>query len=142
MVNLAFDPRGNLWTADYFGNCVAMVTAKQVAEGGLQAPSLTMPSTPDPPLEGPIGLLFDGGGNLWIGTRNEIPNRIYRFDAFELTEPNPQPAITIVGRGASRWFTGPASAFDFASDGSGDLQFTTAIEYVGHVPAELLASTD
>src|SRR5690606_12093384 len=45
--NLAFDDRGDLWTAEYLPGRVSKFTADQVADGGSQTPVLTLSGGPD-----------------------------------------------------------------------------------------------
>lgn len=129
--NLAFDPDGNLWTAEMAAGRVMMFTADQLDEGGSQSPQQTL-DVPEV-----SGLAFDAHGNLWVSgadATNGTPYLIYRYDAADLAEPDPQPALTINARAVN--LITPVS--DLAFDDAGDLWYTTGPSnpFVGHVPAE------
>lgn len=133
--NLAFDPHGNLWTAEYARSRINMFTAAQVAAGGNQTPALTLSHSAELPLTGVNALAFDVAGNLWVGTTNLRDNRIYRFDADDLSGPALRPSLTITSEYRA------ARHLHFAFDASGGMWYSTMNEYVGHLPAALLAAT-
>ncbi|MEO7039294.1 MAG: hypothetical protein ABI446_06610 [Gemmatimonadaceae bacterium] len=62
---IAFDARGNLWVSYYNGNDVREYAASDVQSwsGALMdpAPALTVTAP-----NGPLGIAFDHGGNLWV----------------------------------------------------------------------------
>lgn len=68
---IAFDPAGNAWIADYNNSRVlefpTPLSTGEVATAVLGQPGFTTNSSPDPSaLAGPNGLWFDDRGNLWV----------------------------------------------------------------------------
>jgi sugar lactone lactonase YvrE len=66
-----FDSQGNLWVSDHAANMVSAFTASQLAQTGASAtePALEIMSTQ---LNGPVGIAFDGAGNLWVANNGSI----------------------------------------------------------------------
>lgn len=137
--NLAFDDRGDLWTAEYLPGRVSKFTADQVADGGSQTPVLTLSGGPDLELSLPGGLAFDRFGNLWLGT---VPvdgstSHIYRFDAAVLDDPEPRPSLVLEVALEGAW----PRVFDFAFDKYGNVWYSTDLDRVGRVPAEVATAS-
>ncbi len=78
-MGVTFDPNGNLWVADFNNNRVqefnsAGTFVKQIGcagSGGCGA------STTNGFFNGPMGIAFDAGGNMWVADENN--NRVQEF---------------------------------------------------------------
>jgi sugar lactone lactonase YvrE len=62
---LAFDAEGNLWVANTGAGNLLGFSPDQLADVGPTAPRIEITSTGGS-LSIPVGLAFDGGGNLWV----------------------------------------------------------------------------
>jgi sugar lactone lactonase YvrE len=111
---IAFDRNGNLWVANSTGNTVVEFTASQFATSGSPAPAVTLSATSHS-LDGPSGLVFDAGGNLWVTNRNA--NTVVEFGGTQLAASgSPTPIVTLSATGGS--LAGPTG---MAFDASGNL---------------------
>jgi secreted PhoX family phosphatase len=81
----AFDGRGNLWVSDNSSNEVYVFTRSQLATSSTTAIPETI-MTSSPAFNGPIGIAFDGGGDLFVA--NNGGNTIYGFKASSLPNVN------------------------------------------------------
>ena len=62
---LAFDAAGNLWVANTNGESLAAFSPDQLAASGSPEPRVVISSN-NGSLTHPVGLAFDGSGNLWV----------------------------------------------------------------------------
>ena len=62
---LAFDASGTLWVANTNGESVAAFSPDQLSASGAPEPRVLLSFTGDSPTL-PVGLAFDGDGNLWV----------------------------------------------------------------------------
>ena len=67
-----FDSAGNQWVTDHNNNTVLVFTAAQLAATGTNAttPAVVISSTA---FNGPLGIVFDSSGNLWIANNGGVP---------------------------------------------------------------------
>jgi streptogramin lyase len=63
---LAFDASGNLWVANTNGASLASFSPGQLEASGAPEPHILLSSSDDGSLTLPVGLAFDGAGNLWV----------------------------------------------------------------------------
>jgi sugar lactone lactonase YvrE len=66
---IAFDATGNMWVAANGNDTVVRIDAAHLASSGTGADLTITALTPSPvigTLPGPLGLAFDGDGNLWV----------------------------------------------------------------------------
>jgi len=61
----AFDGGGNLWVSDSANNEIFKFSATQVATS-IGVPIVPVATLTNASFNGPLGIAFDGGGNLWI----------------------------------------------------------------------------
>lgn len=93
---LAFDGGGNLWVSQYSGGVLLEFTKKSIKRSGSPAPAVTIGNFVIGilmnSLDGPWGLAFDKGGNLWVSNYND--GSITEFGRFQiLTTGSPDPAV-------------------------------------------------
>lgn len=91
-----FDAQGNLWVTDHNANNVLVFTPNQLALTGanMLAPAVVLTS---PSFNGPLGIVFDGKGNLFVANNGGVPNAqggmsavgtsIVEFNAAKLQNP-------------------------------------------------------
>jgi hypothetical protein len=67
----AFDAHGNQWVTDHDNNTVLVFSSAQLALSGTNnlTPAITVTSTS---FDGPLGIAFDGGGNLWVANNGSV----------------------------------------------------------------------
>ncbi len=67
-----FDSQGNQWVTDHNNNTVLVFTASQLTRSGT---SSTMPAViiSSADFNGPLGIAFDGKGNLWVANNGGVP---------------------------------------------------------------------
>ncbi len=123
----AFDANGDLWVALEENSEVAEYTASELASSGSPMPAVTI-SASSGSLNGPFGIAFDAGGDLWVA--NAGSSTVVGFAASQLTSSgSPTPAVTI---GASSGSLN--EPFAIAFDASGDLwvangESSTVVEF-------------
>jgi sugar lactone lactonase YvrE len=72
-----FDPNGNLWVSDNGSNAIFVLTPQQlVASSNQLSPAISIAS--NPAFQGPLGIVFDTLGNLYIA--NNASTTIFKFD--------------------------------------------------------------
>ena len=67
-----FDAAGNQWVSDHNNNTILVFTAAQLAMTGTNnlMPAVVITSAA---FNGPLGIVFDSGGNLWVANNGEVP---------------------------------------------------------------------
>jgi len=67
-----FDAQGNQWVSDHNNNTILVFTAGQLAMTGTNnlMPAVVITSAA---FNGPLGIVFDGAGNLWVANNGEVP---------------------------------------------------------------------
>src|SRR5262249_11317271 len=67
-----FDAAGNQWVSDHNNNTVLVFTAAQLAMTGTNnlMPAVVISSAA---FNGPLGIVFDSAGNLWVANNGEVP---------------------------------------------------------------------
>jgi len=67
-----FDAAGNQWVSDHNNNTILVFTAAQLAMTGTNnlMPTVVISSAA---FNGPLGIVFDGAGNLWVANNGEVP---------------------------------------------------------------------
>jgi secreted PhoX family phosphatase len=67
-----FDKQGNQWVSDHNNNSILVFTSAQLAMTGTNAlmPAVVITS---PAFNGPLGIVFDGAGNLWVANNGGVP---------------------------------------------------------------------
>jgi hypothetical protein len=67
-----FDAQGNQWVSDHNNNTVLVFTAAQLAMTGTNnlMPTVVISSAA---FNGPLGIVFDSMGNLWVANNGEVP---------------------------------------------------------------------
>jgi hypothetical protein len=67
-----FDSQGNQWVTDHNNNTVLVFTAAQLAQSGTTStvPAAVISSAD---FNGPLGVAFDGNGNLWVANNGGVP---------------------------------------------------------------------
>ena len=67
-----FDSKGNQWVTDHNNNTVLVFTASQLSATGTNAtvPAVVLSSAA---FNGPLGIVFDGSGNLWVANNGGVP---------------------------------------------------------------------
>jgi sugar lactone lactonase YvrE len=110
---IAFDGNGNLWVANAAANTVVEFSASQLASGGAPTPAVTIAASAGS-LDGPLGLAFDFGNNLWVANANA--GTVVEFAARQLAASGtPTPAVTLSATAGS--IVGPIGiAFDAGGD--------------------------
>jgi hypothetical protein len=69
-IGMAFDGNGNLWVANGFGNTIVNFSAKSIKKSGSPTPLVTIGAAGViASLDSPVGLAFDGSGNLAVSNR-------------------------------------------------------------------------
>ncbi len=127
---LAFDFRGNLWVANTGNSTVIKFSANQLGASGSPTPALTLSATGGS-LNNPVGLAFDGNGNLWVA--NYTSSTVVAFAANQLgASGSPTPAVTLSATGGS--LNNPVG---LAFDRNGNLWVanntsSTVVEFVMH----------
>lgn len=117
-INTAFDTGGNLWVALFNDNAIVKYNADQLAEGGSLMPDVTISTDDAGSLNGPIGLAFDGSGNLWVGNFGPLSDgdsndTLVQFTPQQLAASGqPTPEVALEG------FTRP---YGHAFDADGNL---------------------
>jgi len=72
-----FDPNGDLWLSDNGANSVFVLTPQQLAQSSTNvSPAVSIAS--NPAFQGPLGILFDSVGNLYIA--NNASTTIFKFN--------------------------------------------------------------
>jgi hypothetical protein len=134
----AFDGRGDLWVSDSGNNEVYVFLRSQMTASSTTTSSTTVAPeiimTSSTAFNGPIGIAFDGGGDLFVA--NNGGNTIYGFKASslpnlnvmsEVTTPNGPPPTpvtpTVMLSSSSNSIQGP---WGLAFDGFGNLWSSNA----------------
>ena len=95
-LGIALDASGNLWVSNSIApfSVVKFAASRLVASG---APTPAVVLTPNgASLDGPVGLAFDLGGNLWVA--NATAGSVVEFATSQLaTSGNPVPNVTLGG---------------------------------------------
>jgi secreted PhoX family phosphatase len=134
----AFDGRGDLWVSDSGSNEVYVFLRSQMTASSTTTSSTTVAPeiimTSSTAFNGPIGIAFDGGGDLFVA--NNGGNTIYGFKASslpnlnvmsEVTTPNGPPPTpvtpTVMLSSSSNSIQGP---WALAFDGFGNLWSSNA----------------
>jgi sugar lactone lactonase YvrE len=67
-----FDSKGNQWVTDHNNNTVLVFTASQLGATGTNAtvPAVIISSAA---FNGPLGIVFDSAGNLWVANNGGVP---------------------------------------------------------------------
>jgi hypothetical protein len=67
-----FDAAGNQWVSDHNNNTILVFTAAQLAMTGTNnlMPAVVITSAA---FNGPLGIVFDSGGNLWVANNGGVP---------------------------------------------------------------------
>jgi sugar lactone lactonase YvrE len=67
-----FDGKGNQWVTDHNNNTVLVFTAAQLMATGTNAtvPAVVISSAA---FNGPLGIVFDSSGNLWVANNGGVP---------------------------------------------------------------------
>lgn len=116
--DLAFDGGGNLWTIPIDGDRIVRLPADRLTALAPVIPDLVLTS---PALVGPVGLLFDAAGNLWVlnfnGAGPSVASIVRFDDPRGLTgDQTVSPSLTIkpgpTPDEASRFMQASAIAFD------------------------------
>ena len=98
---VAFDATNNLWVVNTADSSAVAFTPSQYAATGAPTPTVTLTSNAGS-LQGPLGLAFDRGGNLWISDGNTGANTIVELAANELSASGSAvPTVTLAANGAS-----------------------------------------
>jgi hypothetical protein len=84
-----FDGQGNLWVSDSGSNAVYAFTRSELSATNTSAIPASI-ITSSTAFNGPIGIAFDGGGDLFVA--NNGGNTIYGFKASSLPNLNASPA--------------------------------------------------
>ena len=101
---LAFDGSGNLWICDATSNALFEFAAASLGASGSLTPTVTITATPvatiggtTMSLDGPDGLAFDPGGNLWVSNLlSDNAGSIAEFTTGQLgSSGNPSPAVLL-----------------------------------------------
>jgi sugar lactone lactonase YvrE len=111
----AFDGQGNLWVTDNGSNAVYLFARSLLSANATSAtPTETISS--NPAFNGPIGIAFDGSGNLYIA--NNGGNSIYGFKAYSnLLNANGTVTLT--------------PSVTLTNDGSGSIQAPWGLAFDG-----------
>jgi secreted PhoX family phosphatase len=109
-----FDEQGNLWVSDSGSNAVYVFTRSQLSANATSAtPTATINASPA--FNGPIGIAFDGYGNLYIA--NHGTTSIYGFKASIL--PTSSGTVTLT------------PSVTLTDDGSGSIQAPWGLGFDG-----------
>ncbi|HLW96695.1 MAG TPA: hypothetical protein VKS25_15065 [Solirubrobacteraceae bacterium] len=94
---VAFDAEGDLWVANSGGFAVVEYAKNKLATSGKPAPTVTISASPaSNTLSGPVGLLFDASGDLWVTAQDA--NGVLEFSPSQLAKSGSPKAIrSIVG---------------------------------------------
>jgi hypothetical protein len=67
-----FDSKGNQWVTDHNNNTILVFTAAQLMATGTNAtiPAVVISSAA---FNGPLGIVFDAAGNLWVANNGVVP---------------------------------------------------------------------
>jgi sugar lactone lactonase YvrE len=112
-----FDPNGNLWLSDNGANSVFVLTPQQLAQSSANvSPAVSIES--NPVFQGPLGIIFDAVGNLYIA--NNASTSIFKFNNNTLPTRGGnytlRPSVTLSDNGNGS-IQGPwALAFDTKGD--------------------------
>lgn len=99
--SLAFDASGALWVSDNVAQTIAKYRATDLPASGSPIPTVVLTENANPsPL--PLGLAFDGDGNLWVA--NLGAKNVVAFSPAQQAAtgaPTPQVALSFTGTPAS-----------------------------------------
>ncbi len=102
--NVAFDASGNMWVADGGADALLFYSVDQLGAPGSGPPDATINADSQGSLNVPVGLAFDGDGNLWVGNFSDTgagANTLVQYSAATLAAAvaagtsAPSPDITI-----------------------------------------------
>jgi streptogramin lyase len=93
---LAFDASGNLWVANTNGASLAAFSPDQLAPGGSPEPRVVLSSN-DGSLSLPVGLAFDGDGNLWVVGGGGAVTEFARASLGATGAPEPSARFQLTG---------------------------------------------
>jgi sugar lactone lactonase YvrE len=89
---IAFDAAGNLWVGNTAARTIVAFSPEQLAASGAPTPRVVL-SAAEGALPVPVGLAFDGGGNLWVMS---ITGILEKFAAAALAvSGTPSPAVRL-----------------------------------------------
>jgi sugar lactone lactonase YvrE len=130
-----FDAAGNLWVANpaMVNSTVVEFSASQLGASGSPTPAVTLSGAA---LNGPEGLAFDFGGNLWVV--NAGSSTVIEFTPNQLgASGSPTPAVTLSATGGS--LNNPVG---LAFDPNGNLWVAnyTSSTVVAFTPSQLVPS--
>lgn len=96
-VGVAFDSSGDLWVSNAANSSLVEYTATQLGDGtGGPTPNVTLTSDASASLDSPMGLAFDGSGNLWVA--NQANDSLVEFTSSQLSATgSPTPTDTVAG---------------------------------------------
>jgi sugar lactone lactonase YvrE len=138
-IGLAFDAAGNLWVAFSGSDRVARYNASRLAASSTSAPDLVIEARTPPPVIGtlgsPLGLAFDGSGNLWVnfnGTLTRLTPADQQGSGTQILTPTVQIGTTVTSLPEGLVF-----------DESGNLWFALRTGEFGRLgPGQLTSSGD
>ena len=126
-----FDGGGNLWVSDLGADQIFEFTAEQLTTtppGGDQVPALSLTdSTDDNPLGGPIGMVFDATGNLWVADNTNSQLLKFNHSTLANLTPNTEndvPADASIQSVSTDTADSLANPFGLSFDGSENLWVT------------------
>jgi len=73
-----FDSTGNLWVTDNSAGDVNVFSSSQLAVSGDVVPHATLTATGADLFSGPLGIVFDSSGDLWVANNGDT--NIFEFD--------------------------------------------------------------
>jgi sugar lactone lactonase YvrE len=107
-----FDPNGNLWVSDNGSNAIFVLTPAQLAASSANlSPTVSIAS--NPALQGPLGIVFDAKGDLYIA--NNASTTIFKFNN------------NILPKTAGSYTLTPSSTL--SDDGNGSIQAPWALAF-------------
>ncbi len=111
-VGLAFDHAGDLWVADSGNSTLVELTPTQLSATGSPAPAVTLSAT-GTSLDNPVGLAFDGAGDLWAS--NATSSTLVAFTPSQLAgSGSPTPDVTLTSTASGSIDSPQGLAFDGA----------------------------
>jgi sugar lactone lactonase YvrE len=123
-----FDSKGNQWVSDHNNNTILVFTSAQLSMTGTNTlvPAVVISSAA---FNGPLGIVFDSSGNLWVANNGGVPGTNNSMSA---------TGTTIVEFAAASLPTPPSSgmltpdltpAITLSDDGSGSIQAPWELQF-------------
>jgi sugar lactone lactonase YvrE len=123
-----FDSQGNQWVSDHNNNTILVFTSAQLSMTGTNTlvPAVVISSAA---FNGPLGIVFDSSGNLWVANNGGVPGTNNSMSA---------TGTTIVEFAAASLPTPPSSgmltpdltpAITLSDDGSGSIQAPWELQF-------------